>query len=142
MKLPRISTLTPMLFYAASGGAYALANLLLARRLAEREYAVFTLVLTMMTLAPALAAAGLDSVAVRGGLRFVPRVGRRVWAAAAVVAAVLTLASVQLSLAATAWADLATRPAEKVNGSKGKWALITLINFVGPIWYFRKGRRA
>ncbi|MDV2475550.1 hypothetical protein ACWDTG_00750 [Rhodococcus zopfii] len=56
--------------------------------------------------------------------------------------AVLTLASVQLSLAATAWADLATRPAEKVNGSKGKWALITLINFVGPIWYFRKGRRA
>ncbi|MBH0120357.1 hypothetical protein ACWDUD_04460 [Rhodococcus sp. NPDC003382] len=57
-------------------------------------------------------------------------------------AAVLTLASVQLSLAATAWADLATRPAEKVNGSKGKWALITLINFVGPIWYFRKGRRA
>lgn len=31
--------------------------------------------------------------------------------------AVLTLASVQLSLAATAWADLATRPAAAVNGS-------------------------
>ena len=57
-------------------------------------------------------------------------------------AVVLTLASVQLSLAASAWADLATRPADKVNGSKGKWALITLINFVGPGWYFRKGRRA
>ncbi|MFZ2530706.1 MAG: hypothetical protein WAX14_24165 [Rhodococcus sp. (in: high G+C Gram-positive bacteria)] len=54
---------------------------------------------------------------------------------------VLTLVSVQVSLAATAWADLATRPAGKINGSKGKWALITLINFVGPIWYFRKGRR-
>lgn len=88
-----------MLFYAASGGAYALANLLLARRLPEREYAVFTLVLTMMTLAPALAAAGLDSVAVRGGLRFVPRVGRRVWAAAAVVAAVLTLATATYGVA-------------------------------------------
>ena len=32
--------------------------------------------------------------------------------------AILTLASVQISLAATAWADLASRPAEQVNGSK------------------------
>lgn len=56
-------------------------------------------------------------------------------------AVVLTLVSVQVSLAATALADLATRPADKINGSKGKWALISLINFVGPLWYFRKGRR-
>ncbi|MBF0661447.1 MULTISPECIES: PLDc N-terminal domain-containing protein [unclassified Rhodococcus (in: high G+C Gram-positive bacteria)] len=56
-------------------------------------------------------------------------------------ALVLTLASVQLSLAATAWADLATRPAEKVNGSKLKWALVIAVNFFGPIRYFRKGRR-
>ncbi len=53
----------------------------------------------------------------------------------------LVLASVQLSLAASAWADLATRPAEKVNGNKLKWALIIAVNFVGPISYFRKGRR-
>src|SRR5688500_11019593 len=33
-------------------------------------------------------------------------------------AAVLVLGSVQVSLAATAWADLARRPAESVNGSK------------------------
>lgn len=55
--------------------------------------------------------------------------------------AVLTLASVQLSLAATAWADLATRPAAEVNGSKRRWAAIIAINVVGPMAYFRRGRR-
>ena len=54
---------------------------------------------------------------------------------------ILVLASVQVSLAATAWADLATRPAEKVNGSKGKWAAIIAINFIGPALYFLRGRR-
>jgi len=56
-------------------------------------------------------------------------------------AAVLTLASVQLSLAATAWTDLARRPARQVNGSKAIWALVIAINFVGPLAYFRWGRR-
>jgi len=56
-------------------------------------------------------------------------------------AAVLTLASVQLSLAATAWADLATRPAGQVNGSKVRWAFVIAINFFGPLAYFRWGRR-
>ena len=54
---------------------------------------------------------------------------------------ILSLASVQLSLAATAWADLATRPAEHINGSKAKWAAIIAINFFGPLAYFRWGRR-
>ena len=54
--------------------------------------------------------------------------------------AVLVLGSVQLSLAATAWADLARRPARQVNGSKLRWALIIAINFVGPLAYFRWGR--
>lgn len=53
----------------------------------------------------------------------------------------LTLMSVQLSLAATAWADLATRPADQVNGSKAKWAAVIAVNFVGPVLYFTKGRR-
>ena len=53
----------------------------------------------------------------------------------------LTLISVQVSLAATAWADLASRPAAKVQGSKGKWAEIIAINFIGPILYFTRGRR-
>lgn len=55
--------------------------------------------------------------------------------------AVLVLASIQMSLAATAWTDLARRPAGSVNGSKPRWALIIAINFVGPIAYFRWGRR-
>ena len=54
---------------------------------------------------------------------------------------ILTLASVQISLAATAWADLATRPSEEVSGSKAKWAAIIAVNFVGPLAYFRLGRR-
>jgi hypothetical protein len=56
-------------------------------------------------------------------------------------AAVLALTSVQLSLAVSAWADLATRPADQVNGSKAKWAAVIAVNFVGPILYFTKGRR-
>jgi hypothetical protein len=50
-------------------------------------------------------------------------------------------ASVQLSLAAAAWADLATRPAEEVNGGKGRWALLIAVNWIGPFAWFRWGRR-
>lgn len=56
-------------------------------------------------------------------------------------AAALMLVSVQLSLAVSAWADLATRPADQVNGSKAKWAAVIAVNFVGPVLYFTKGRR-
>jgi hypothetical protein len=55
--------------------------------------------------------------------------------------AVLTLGAVQLSLAATAWTDLARRPAAQVNGSKARWALVIAINVVGPLAWFRWGRR-
>lgn len=54
---------------------------------------------------------------------------------------VLVLGSVQLSLAATAWADLATRPAEEVNGSRARWAAIIAISWPGPLAWFRWGRR-
>ncbi|AHD19723.1 membrane protein [Rhodococcus pyridinivorans SB3094] len=54
---------------------------------------------------------------------------------------VVLLAVVQLSLAVAAWADLARRPADKINGSKLRWALTIAVNFFGPIRYFRKGRR-
>lgn len=57
-------------------------------------------------------------------------------------AALLTAASVQLSLAATAWADLATRSAAQVRGRKSVWVVVIAINFVGPILYFAKGRRS
>jgi hypothetical protein len=54
---------------------------------------------------------------------------------------IIALASVQLSLAGMAWADLAARPAEEINGSKRVWAAIIAINFIGPVLYFWRGRR-
>ncbi len=54
---------------------------------------------------------------------------------------VLALACVQISLAATAWADLARRPATEVNGRKAVWAVVIGINFVGPLVYLVRGRR-
>ena len=55
---------------------------------------------------------------------------------AAVVGAI-----VQITLAVTAWTDLAKRPASRVNGAKGIWAVIIGVNFLGPIAYFSAGRR-
>ena len=55
--------------------------------------------------------------------------------------AVLVAASVQISLAATAWIDLARRPPELVRGPKAAWALGIAVNFVGPLAYFTVGRR-
>ena len=55
--------------------------------------------------------------------------------------ALLVAASVQASLALTAWIDLARRPKEQVNGSKARWAAIIGVNFVGPLSYFRWGHR-
>jgi len=55
--------------------------------------------------------------------------------------ALLVAASVKLALAATAWADLATRPAALVNGHKAAWAAIIGVSFLGPIAYFARGRR-
>lgn len=49
--------------------------------------------------------------------------------------------AVQVSLAVSAWTDLAQRPAAQVNGPKPRWAAVIAINFVGPLLYFWKGRR-
>jgi hypothetical protein len=54
---------------------------------------------------------------------------------------VLALACTQISLALTAWIDLARRPAAEVNGRKSVWAVIIGINFVGPLAYFLRGHR-
>jgi len=55
--------------------------------------------------------------------------------------ALMAATSIQVSLAVSAWTDLAQRPPELVNGSKKKWAAVIAINFVGPILYYRRGRR-
>jgi hypothetical protein len=52
------------------------------------------------------------------------------------------LTAVQVSLAVSAWTDLAQRPADQVNGSKRRWAAIIAVDFVGPVLYFTRGRRA
>ncbi|WP_409329610.1 PLDc N-terminal domain-containing protein [Trujillonella humicola] len=56
--------------------------------------------------------------------------------------ALLVLAALQLALAVAAWTDLATRPAEQVQGPKARWAAVIAVNWVGPLAWFRWGRRA
>jgi hypothetical protein len=53
----------------------------------------------------------------------------------------LVAASVQLSLAATAWVNLAKRPATEVVGPKAMWAALIAVNVIGPLSYFAFGRR-
>ncbi|RDI34296.1 PLDc N-terminal domain-containing protein [Lentzea flaviverrucosa] len=48
---------------------------------------------------------------------------------------------VQVVFAGAAWTDLALRPREFVRGRKAWWALAILVNFAGPLAYFRWGRR-
>ena len=55
--------------------------------------------------------------------------------------AAIVAGCVQLSLAATAWTDLARRPAEEIQGSKAMWAAIIAVNYVGPLAYFARGRK-
>ena len=57
-------------------------------------------------------------------------------------AGVVAMGTAQLALAATAWRDLAKRSEKEINGRKGLWAAIIAINWVGPIAYFVRGRRA
>ena len=53
----------------------------------------------------------------------------------------LVAAAVHLALAATAWTDLARRPAALVRGPKALWAVLIAVNFIGPLSYFVFGRR-
>ena len=54
-------------------------------------------------------------------------------------AAVLVVGSVALSLSATAWADLAVRPATHLRGSKPLWSALIGLAFVGPLAYATLG---
>ena len=57
-------------------------------------------------------------------------------------AGALIAASLQLGLAASAWADLARRSPESVRGAKWRWAVLIAVNYAGPLAYFRWGRIA
>jgi len=48
----------------------------------------------------------------------------------------------QMALLLTALRDLRRRPPELVNGSKRLWTYAVFVNYIGPILYFWKGRRA
>ncbi len=56
-------------------------------------------------------------------------------------AAVLGLGLMQMLLAVSAWVDPARRPAAAVSGRKAVWAALIAVNWVGPLSYFRWGRR-
>jgi hypothetical protein len=56
-------------------------------------------------------------------------------------AAVVVLGTVQLALAVAAWTDLARRAPAEVAGRKGVWAAVIAVNWVGPLAWFRWGRR-
>jgi hypothetical protein len=56
-------------------------------------------------------------------------------------AGVVALGAVQVSLAIAAWTDLARRPTRAVNGPKAVWAVVIAVNTVGPLAWFRWGRR-
>lgn len=56
-------------------------------------------------------------------------------------ALIIDLALTQLGLLAAAWIDLKFRPDENVIGQKRTWRKALLFNFVGPLAYFRGGRR-
>jgi hypothetical protein len=54
---------------------------------------------------------------------------------------VVMLAAAEAVLLVAAQADLTRRPAALVSGSKAKWRLVSLINIIGPVAYFLRGRR-
>lgn len=54
---------------------------------------------------------------------------------------VIALGATELTLAGSAYWDLAHRPAASVRGPKWAWGLAIAVNFFGPIAYFTRGRR-
>lgn len=69
--------------------------------------------------------------------------GNRTWAdlTPAQKTVMLTLISVEVSLTATALVDLVRRPADKVHGRKGVWALALFVQPVGPVAYLWTHRK-
>ncbi len=55
--------------------------------------------------------------------------------------AVLTVASIEMALTATALVDLIRRPAEQVHGRKALWAMGLFVQPVGPIAYLWTHRK-
>ena len=48
----------------------------------------------------------------------------------------------QVALTAAAYRDLAKRPADEIEGTKLAWGIALLVNWIGPLTYFAKGRKS
>ena len=55
--------------------------------------------------------------------------------------AVIGAGAVQIGLLVAALADLSRRRPDQLRGSKAMWTALSFVNFVGPLAYFRFGRR-
>jgi hypothetical protein len=56
-------------------------------------------------------------------------------------AGILLLAALEFGLKVAAARDIQRRPVDQVRGSKLFWRLSLLVNALGPVSYFRWGRR-
>ena len=54
--------------------------------------------------------------------------------------AMAVMAVVQIALLLSALRDIRRRPADEIRGPKLLWVLVSFINFIGPLSYFRFGR--
>jgi hypothetical protein len=55
-------------------------------------------------------------------------------------ALLVALAAVQVSLNIAAQVDITRRPDSGIRGSKLRWRLVSFVNVLGPLAYFRWGR--
>jgi hypothetical protein len=55
---------------------------------------------------------------------------------------IIAAGAVELALLAAAQIDITLRPSDRIRGSKLRWRLVSLLNVVGPILYFWRGRIA
>jgi O-antigen/teichoic acid export membrane protein len=92
-QLWRSPTLRTVAVYGASGVGFAGANLLLARFLPTAEYAVFTLVIALISLGYSLAPAGVDGIVNRRHLDAGPALLRRTLGASLLVGVAFVIAA-------------------------------------------------
>lgn len=56
-------------------------------------------------------------------------------------AVLVAVGAVQVGLLIAAQVDITRRPAEQIRGRKATWRLVGLLNTVGPLAYFKWGRK-
>ncbi len=54
---------------------------------------------------------------------------------------VIGLSAIQLALLGAALWDIRHRSATDINGKKWVWTMVSFLNFVGPLAYFKFGRK-